>query len=303
MAASVDSASRFTAGEISPAVPLPPANRTAAVAVASVHSRPGTAALAESDAARPAPGQAQRPGAPAHQPRPQPVPAAVQANLDRPQGPAERLRGFHLGPPLHVTEDDRFPIFFGKSIDFLVQLGVVEGIEAHVRGPVSVHDLGLSPLGGPPAGVFAPGASGHAERDPVQPGAERLGLADRTGVAGEDEEHRLRRVPGRLPIAKDVETDPMNDRTMALDEGGEGGFGRFVRPGEELSQELLVGPCFDRVTIADTPGSPALLPSPRAPWVASLLGCWSLHSSGGPRRDSISEIPRIWSRIGHGDST
>ena len=127
--------------------------------------------------------------------------------------------------------------------------------------------------------VFAPGASGHAERDPVQPGAKRLGLADRTGLTGKDEEHRLRRVPGLLPIAKDVETDPMNDRTMPLDESGEGGFGRLVRPGEELSQELLVRPDDDRATIPMASGSPPLLPLPRVPWVASLLGWCGLHFS------------------------
>ena len=83
----------------------------------------------------------------------------------------------------------------------------------------------------------------------MQPGAERFGLADRSGLPGQDEEHRLRRILGLIRAAEDVEADPMDERAMPLDQAGEGRFGRFSRPVQELGQELLVGPCHDLVTV------------------------------------------------------
>ena len=43
---------------------------------------------------------------------------------------------------------------------------------------------------------------------------------------------------------------------MTLDEGGEGGFGRFARAGEELAQELLVGPHHDIVKVPNCSDAP-----------------------------------------------
>ncbi len=269
MAVSADSASPVTAGATSPAVPWPEANRTAAGAVVSVHSRPGARSPRGERVARPSTARPIEADAPAGQPGPQPFPAAVQADLDGPQGPAERLRGLGLGPSLHVAEDDRLPVFLGEPIDLLVQLGEVQGVGPRFRGLVSVDDLGLPPLGGPPPGLLAPGASGHAERDPVQPGAERLGLPDRTGLAGQDEEHRLRRVLRLVRVAEDVEADAMDDRPMPLDEGGEGGLGRLARPGEELAQELLVGPHHDIVRVPGVRTPPGAAVASRAIWLDS----------------------------------
>ena len=76
----------------------------------------------------------------------------------------------------------------------------------------------------------------------MQPRAERSGLLNRACFPGEDEEYGLGGVEGLFPGAKDVDADAMNDRAMAIDEGGEGGLGGFAGTGEELAQELVVGP-------------------------------------------------------------
>ena len=59
---------------------------------------------------------------------------------------------------------------------------------------------------------------GHA----VQPGADRLALADRAGLAEQDQERRLERVVGLVRVAQDAPADAEHHRAVPLDQQGEG---------------------------------------------------------------------------------
>ena len=59
----------------------------------------------------------------------------------------------------------------------------------------------------------------------MQPGAERFWFTNRPSFSGQYEEDGLCRVLGIMQIAKDVEANAANDRTVPLDESGESGLG------------------------------------------------------------------------------
>jgi hypothetical protein len=93
----------------------------------------------------------------------------VQANLDRSQGPSERLRGLHLGLSLQVAKDDRTSILFGQPVDFVVQFGVVHGFMSRYRDLALVDDLGLSTFGGLAPGCLASNSASDAQGYTMQP--------------------------------------------------------------------------------------------------------------------------------------
>ena len=234
--------------------------------------------------------QSDHAGTSACQPRSQPFPAAMQANLDGPQRPAERPRRLGLGLSLQVAEDDRLPIFFGKPIDLLVELGVVHDFRPGSRGVAFMRHFGLFAFGGSAPGRLAIGAARHADGDPVQPGAERLGVSNGSGLPRQDEENGLGRILRVVRTAEHVETYAVNDRAVPFDESGESRLGCLVRPGKELLQKLFVSSGYGRGTIAERLVHPRCCRRRIVPFVF-ILSLWDdLCVSAVPKGFSISAI-------------
>ena len=77
---------------------------------------------------------------------------------------------------------------------------------------------------------------GHA----VQPGADRLALADRAGLAEQDQECRLERVLGLVRVAQDAPADAQHHRAV---QGHERGERRLVTTAHEpLEQRPVIQP-------------------------------------------------------------
>ena len=72
------------------------------------------------------------------------------------------------------------------------------------------------------APLLAPRPQRHAVGDAVQPGGDRVTLADRRGLAGEDEERGLEGVLGVLLLTQHVAADAPNKPAVALQQGSEG---------------------------------------------------------------------------------
>src|SRR5215212_4108607 len=73
----------------------------------------------------------------------------------------------------------------------------------------------------PPPGRLAPRPPSRPVGDAVQPAARRLRLADRAGLAGQDEERGLEGVLGVGPRTEDTPADVEDHRAVAGDEGAE----------------------------------------------------------------------------------
>ena len=52
-----------------------------------------------------------------------------------------------------------------------------------------------------------PGATSGADRDPVQPVAQQVGVADRPGLPGQDQEDGLEHILGMLQVAEGLLAD------------------------------------------------------------------------------------------------
>ena len=107
-------------------------------------------------------------------------------------------------------------------------------VGATCRGP-------LACLGGDPAG------------DPVEPGGDRAAVADRAGLAGQDEEDGLRGVLGVVAVAEDPAAGAQDHRRVTLDQDAEGGLGRFIAASVVARQEGVV------VEVADPADAPERL--------------------------------------------
>ena len=55
-------------------------------------------------------------------------------------------------------------------------------------------------------------------RDAMQPGAQRVRLADRVGLERQDQEGRLKGVLGRVLIPQHAAADPQHHRAMPMDD-------------------------------------------------------------------------------------
>ena len=115
--------------------------------------------------------------------------------------------------------------FSGSRSISSCRFGVVHGFGPTFCVVTLVHDFGFPAFGGSLPSRLAPGAPRHAEGNAVQPRAEGIWLADRSGLPGQYEEDSLCRVLCFMSIAENVETDAVNDRAMPLDESGESGLG------------------------------------------------------------------------------
>jgi hypothetical protein len=103
----------------------------------------------------------------------------------------------------------------------------------------TLHGVVLLPP--PPAGDLLPRAPRRPDRHPVQPVAQQVGVADRTGLAGQDEEDGLEGVLGMLRVAQDLAADAQHHRTVPAHQRRERGLaGRVAPAGGVPLQELAV---------------------------------------------------------------
>ena len=137
--------------------------------------------------------------------------APGHAAADRPVRPAEPPGGLVEGEALEVAKYDRQTEGPRQPIDLVVHaLGLLAGDHwpvgrrdrrlGRAHGPVVEHARGPFMRRPPPAGAGEPiwclRTSRRADRDAVEPVAQQVGVADRTGLPGQDEEGGLEGVLG-----------------------------------------------------------------------------------------------------------
>ena len=101
--------------------------------------------------------------------------------------------------------------------------------------------------------------------DAIEPGGEPVGVAERAGLAGQDEEGGLEGVLGELVVAQELSADAQDHRAMAGNQRGEGGLvgrrGRRTARGAGGRRDPRANRP-RRATRADGP----VMPMPGVPW-------------------------------------
>ena len=89
-----------------------------------------------------------------------------------------------------------------------------------------MNDLPAGPAGAfflqvfRPADQAMPSTTGRSERDPIQPVAQQLGVANRPSLASQNQKDGLERVLCTMPVTQKLLADAQNHRTMPGDQGG-----------------------------------------------------------------------------------
>jgi hypothetical protein len=78
-------------------------------------------------------------------------------------------------------------------------------------------------------------------RDPEQPGADRVAVADRAGVPGQHEERGLEGILTVVGRFEESSTDAKNHRPVAFDEDSKGCASRVGGVVEEPGEQLAIG--------------------------------------------------------------
>ncbi len=108
-----------------------------------------------------------------------------------------------------------------------VDQGAIGG-RAGRRG-VGLRDVPLLAMA--PACQAGPGVPRGAEGDAVHPGGEPVGVAERRGLPGQDEEGSLESVLGKVVVAQELPADVQDHRPVAGHQRGEGVLGERRRAG------------------------------------------------------------------------
>ncbi len=108
-------------------------------------------------------------------------------------------------------------------------------------------------LGPASAGDLPPGLAGRADRHAIQPGPERIRVADRPGLARQDEEGGLEGVLGVVVIAEQLPADAQDHRAVSRHDGGEGGL---ITDGREPLEQLTVPEAGGRADREERPELP-----------------------------------------------
>ena len=159
--------------------------------------------------------------------------------LDRPDRPFEEGGHLLVRLPLQVAEDDGLAIFLGESADLLMQHGpelVPCGVVVVTRGQ---HRRAL------PFPSVTPGRVGlrsyrRAVGHLVEPVPQHLAIADRPGLADEQEERGLEGVLRVLRLVEHVPADAEDHRPMPPDEHLEGGLRLRGQSVQEPRQQLAI---------------------------------------------------------------
>ncbi len=171
-------------------------------------------------------GRGQRDAAASQSP-PELLPRPIQPAVHRPGRAAEPLGGLGEREALEVAEHHRQPEGARQAVDLAVQRLGLLAIE-HPPGLGGVIELlpagGAFLLGPASPGEPCAGLAGGAQGDAVEPGPERIRVADRSGPSRQDEEDGLEGVLGMVVIAQELAADAEHHRPVAGHDGGEGGL-------------------------------------------------------------------------------
>ncbi len=85
----------------------------------------------------------------------------------------------------------------------------------------------------------------------MKPGTQKLGLPQRTGLAGKHQERRLESVLGVVSVAEQSPANAQDHRPMSRDQGGESQFGLPGSATCEPIEQLTVGQSRDRPPFED----------------------------------------------------
>jgi hypothetical protein len=154
------------------------------------------------------------------------------------------LGGLLMRPALQVTQDEQIAVAVRQPLQLL---GHHRCLLAPVgfRGGVGAGSLrrfkdvaARRSHTGQPLARLPRGPSGDTAGNAVEPAAERALMVEAGGLAGEDEEGGLEGVLGVLHVAKDAAAQAEHERSVSLDEGGEGGLLTAV---DESLQQVRIG--------------------------------------------------------------
>ena len=96
-----------------------------------------------------------------------------------------------------------------------------------------------------PAIEPCPGLARRADRHPVEPGAQQVGVADGAGLAGEHEEDGLEGVLGMVPVTQELSADVEDHRPVPRHQRDERRIPSRIAAGGEPLQQLPVGQAGD----------------------------------------------------------
>jgi hypothetical protein len=154
-------------------------------------------------------------------------------------GHPQALGGLLIAEAAQVAQDDRGPKPLRQSAHLRVEQGDLLGRQAA---------WGAAPLGrgSPPLMPAAPGialacAGGDVAGNAEQPRAQRVGPANRPGLAGQDHKRRLEGVLGVVGVAQHGAAGGPHEGPVAADDDLEGRGGAGAACGEE-AQQLPVRP-------------------------------------------------------------
>jgi hypothetical protein len=164
------------------------------------------------------------------------------------------------GEPLEVASDDRLSERLRQSIDLAVERFGPLALDYHLLGSLESRRCGLA-TGSMFLGLSAPTMSqARLARGPhgdtVEPGVERVWVANRPGALCKYEEHRLKRVLGVVAIAQKLAADSHYHWPMARHDRGESGLAIVVFGGREPIEQLAVRETRDRAVAEERPEVP-----------------------------------------------
>ncbi len=163
-------------------------------------------------------------------------PTPRQPTSNRSDRPAELLRRLIVGEALQVAEHYRNPILLREPFELLVEhqdqiiaMSVVCG--GH-------RTLGSSELMPAAPGLGHPGAIRDPIGRPVQPTGQRVAVANRAGLADQDQEGRLEGIMGIVRLVQNQLTDAKHHGAVSLDNGCERQLGGLPGAAREPLHQL-----------------------------------------------------------------
>ena len=107
-----------------------------------------------------------------------------------------------------------------------------------------------------PAGELDLGLAGRAERDPIQPVSQQVGVANRPSLASQNEEDGLESIFGMVSVTQELAADVQHHGPVPRHQGGESRFAGGVAPIVEPLEELAIGQSGDRSAVEERPELP-----------------------------------------------
>jgi hypothetical protein len=102
-----------------------------------------------------------------------------------------------------------------------------------------VHQMGS--LVFTPACEPEPSVPGGSQRDAVEPMTEKIGIANRPSLVGQDEKNRLKGILGVVLVNQVLPAKPEHHRSVAIDKRAKGSFRGGVTPGIKPLEKLAIG--------------------------------------------------------------